>query len=215
MSYTKVTSFAIKDTMADSNPLKVLRGKEFDDEFDAITTAMAAQDGVVAALVTTPVGGIIMSGLPGIPVGFLLCDGAAQSRNTYLALFQAIGTAFGAGDGTTTFNVPNLVGRFPYGGPIGQLGGSADSIVPQHSHTASATVSITDTGHVHTIAAIYNGGGGFGGGDLNRDAGIGAPTNSAYTGITAASTVTVASTGISATNANLPPFVGLNFIIKT
>jgi microcystin-dependent protein len=47
------------------------------------------------------------------PSGYLLCDGAAVSRTIYAALFTAIGTAYGAGDGSTTFNVPDLRGRVP------------------------------------------------------------------------------------------------------
>lgn len=50
-----------------------------------------------------------------VPSGWLACDGAAVSRTTYAALFAAIGTAFGAGDGSTTFAVPNLADRFPTG----------------------------------------------------------------------------------------------------
>lgn len=49
------------------------------------------------------------------PDGFLLCDGAAVSRTTYSGLFTLIGTTYGAGDGSTTFNVPNLKGRFLLG----------------------------------------------------------------------------------------------------
>jgi microcystin-dependent protein len=49
------------------------------------------------------------------PAGWLLCDGAAISRTTYAALFTAIGTKYGVGDGSTTFNVPNLKGKVPIG----------------------------------------------------------------------------------------------------
>ena len=49
------------------------------------------------------------------PTGWMFCNGAALSRTTYLALFNVIGTAFGAGDGSTTFNLPNLNGRAPVG----------------------------------------------------------------------------------------------------
>src|SRR6185503_20590605 len=45
------------------------------------------------------------------PSGWLNCDGSAVSRTTYANLFAAIGTTFGAGDGSTTFNVPDLRGR--------------------------------------------------------------------------------------------------------
>ena len=46
------------------------------------------------------------------PSGFLICDGSAISRSTYSSLFSTVGTAYGAGDGTTTFNIPDLRGRF-------------------------------------------------------------------------------------------------------
>lgn len=49
------------------------------------------------------------------PQGWLLCDGSAVNRETYAALFAAIGTTYGAGDGSTTFNLPNLVDKFIQG----------------------------------------------------------------------------------------------------
>lgn len=57
------------------------------------------------------------------PTGWLLCDGSAVSRSTYAALFSAIGTAWGAGDGSTTFNLPDMRGRVPAG--LDNLGGTA------------------------------------------------------------------------------------------
>ena len=62
-----------------------------------------------------PAGAITMSGEATAPTGFLLCDGSAVSRTTYADLFTAIGTTFGVGDGSTTFNVPDLRGIFPRG----------------------------------------------------------------------------------------------------
>ena len=50
-----------------------------------------------------------------IPAGWLLCDGSAVSRTNYAKLFSAIGTTWGAGDGSTTFNLPNTIGRFAEG----------------------------------------------------------------------------------------------------
>ena len=49
------------------------------------------------------------------PQGWLLCDGSAVSRKDYAALYAAIGTTYGAGDGSTTFNLPNLVDKFVEG----------------------------------------------------------------------------------------------------
>lgn len=78
------------------------------------------------------------------PTGYLMCDGAAVSRITYADLFEAIGTTYGAGDGETTFNVPDLRGRVPLGSStdyaLGSTGGEAshtlqESEMPSHSHT--------------------------------------------------------------------------------
>jgi len=63
----------------------------------------------------TPTGGLFFSASPNAPTGYLLCDGAAVSRTTYDDLFTEIGTTWGAGDGSTTFNVPDFRARFPVG----------------------------------------------------------------------------------------------------
>jgi hypothetical protein len=62
-----------------------------------------------------PPGVILDYGGATAPSGFLLCDGAAVSRTEYVALFDAIGTTYGAGDGSTTFNVPDFRGRVAVG----------------------------------------------------------------------------------------------------
>lgn len=59
-----------------------------------------------------PTGQVIDYAGAAAPNGFLLCNGAAVSRTTYAALFAVIGTTYGAGDGSTTFNVPNVSGTF-------------------------------------------------------------------------------------------------------
>jgi microcystin-dependent protein len=100
-----------------------------------------------------------------IPAGWLACDGSAVGRTTYAALFAAIGTTWGAGDGSTTFNLPDfrdmvLVGSSPgsltgnrnTARTLGQTGGEESHTqlvteMPAHSHT------ITDPGHTHSIAA--------------------------------------------------------------
>lgn len=61
--------------------------------------------------IVLPVGSVIASAMNTTPDGYLICNGAAISRTTYAALFAAIGTIYGTGDGSTTFNLPNLVGR--------------------------------------------------------------------------------------------------------
>lgn len=62
-----------------------------------------------------PVGSVIAFAGTSSPAGWLLCDGSAVSRETYANLFAVIGTTYGAGDGTSTFNLPNLVDKFVQG----------------------------------------------------------------------------------------------------
>ncbi len=101
-----------------------------------------------------------------VPGGYLPCDGRAVSRTTYANLFKAIGTTYGAGDGSTTFNLPDFQGRIPIGKSskyaLGSKGGSTDTTLatanlPAHTHTAIAkgTVSSTFTG---SSAATVSGG---------------------------------------------------------
>ena len=79
-----------------------------------------------------------------VPEGFLLCDGAEYGREEYPELFAAIGTIYGEGDGSTTFNVPNLQTRVPVGAgegyELGSIGGEATHTLtvdemPKHTHS--------------------------------------------------------------------------------
>ncbi|HEX7099342.1 MAG TPA: tail fiber protein [Acidimicrobiia bacterium] len=100
-----------------------------------------------------PVGSIIMYGGDEAPNGWILCDGRAVSRTQYSNLFDKIGTRFGSGDGSTTFNVPNLQRRFPVGkassgaaSTVGSTGGTWDHThsVPSHQHTVNPPATDTD-----------------------------------------------------------------------
>lgn len=90
------------------------------------------------------------------PQGYLLCDGSAVSRTDYADLFTAIGTTYGAGDESTTFNLPNLSGRVVLGvsqsHSLGTTGGEATHVLteqelPAHTHTVPAH------GHANDISA--------------------------------------------------------------
>jgi microcystin-dependent protein len=169
------------------------------------TTQIATTAFVISNSV--PTGVINMWGTATAPTGYLLCAGAAVSRTTYAALFAVIGTTFGVGDGSTTFNVPNYTNRTPYGTTVGATGGSADAVVVSHTHTAT----VVDPGHSHTIAGNFATGAGGGSSGANNSLAFNPNTNSATTGITVANSTE----GVSGTNANLPPYLGINFIIKT
>jgi len=97
-----------------------------------------------------PTGEIKMWSTNTAPSGFLECDGAAVSRTTYAALFAVIGTVWGAGDGSTTFNVPELRSEFIRGWDHGRgvdtgraFASAQTEMIGPHAH------GITDTGHTH------------------------------------------------------------------
>jgi microcystin-dependent protein len=96
---------------------------------------------------TLPLGAIIPFGSDTIPENWLLCDGQAVSRTTYQELFSAIGTTYGNGDGSTTFNLPDLQGKIPVGkdendedfDTLGNTGGEKEHTLtinemPTHNH---------------------------------------------------------------------------------
>lgn len=93
--------------------------------------------------------------------GWLLANGAAVSRTTYADLFAAVGTAYGVGDGTTTFNLPNLQQRFPLGqaqSGTGNTRGATGGLI-DHLHTISHTHDIThthDISHTHTMPHTHD-----------------------------------------------------------
>jgi microcystin-dependent protein len=150
------------------------------------------------------------------PTGWLACNGANVSRSTYSALFAVVGTSFGIGDNSTTFGLPNLLNRFPVGAgdtyALAATGGSANAIVVSHTHTATSVV--TDPGHIH---GAFLGESSAATGGTTRTSKTGSADNSYInsntTGITVATTNSTE--GSSATNANLPPYIAVGFIIKT
>ncbi len=223
-NYTKATNFAAKDSLSTGNPAKIIKGTEIDAEYTAIASAISSKADsnsptltgtpltptasagtnttqiASTAFVTTAVSGIIPSGgiiiwsgsVASVPSGWYLCNGS---------------------NGT-----PDLRNRFVIGAgstySVAATGGSKDAIVVSHTHTATSTV--TDPGHLHTIGTA--------------DGNFAAPSTypakrqdvstadgsynsgSQTTGITVATTN--ASTGSSGTDANLPPYYALCYIMK-
>jgi hypothetical protein len=126
-----------------------------------------------------------------IPAGWLLCDGTSSTpdlRNKFV-----VGASAGTGD--TTY--PGL--------SVGATGGSATAVVVEHSHTATST----DSGHTHTVPQVND----------RRGAGIGTlycGSGNAASGTGFANITTTNSTeGVSGTNANLPPYYALCYIMKS
>lgn len=117
------------------------------------------------------IGSIYMFAGATAPEGFLICDGSAVSRTNYSDLFDTIGTAYGVGDGSTTFNIPNLSGRVALGSSathaLGSTGGEeahslVESEIPSHdhevpSHSHENTIQATTPSLSHTVTQpAYN-----------------------------------------------------------
>lgn len=194
---------------------------------DPVGPAASGQDGVGF------IGEIrVFSGpISAAPTNWLACYGQAISRTTYASLFVVIGTTWGAGDGTTTFNLPDFRGRIAVGldnmggtaanritaGVCGvpgtTLGGAGGSqLAQQDTLTSSSSVSISDPGHLHTVGlgVATTNGGSF---PIQPSGGTTtANTGTSTTGITATATTTTTS-GLSGTSQNVQPSAMVNIII--
>jgi len=230
-NYTKATNFTAKDTLPTGNSGKIVKGAEIDTELTAVASAISSKADLNSpALTGTPTaptasaatnttqlattafvqtalsaafssGMIIMwsGSIATIPSGWVLCNGSNSTpdlRNRFVigAHSDTAGVAYTTVTGSNTTS-----------------GGSKDAIVVSHTHTAT-TIS-TDSGHTHsynTKNTTFNQSGSATS-CWNGDAA--ATTSTGYANIT--STTTVASAGSSGTNANLPPYYALAFIMKT
>ena len=215
--YTKSTNFATKDNLSSGNPLKIVKGTEIDTEFNNIQTAIATKADLASPTFT---------GTPTLPTGTIGVTQSFANSSTALATTAFVQAALAAmypvgsiytnatsstnpgtllGFGTwTAFGAGRVMVGFDSGNALfdaaEETGGSADSIVVSHTHTATSTV--TDAGHAHGIAGASSLSGGFG--SLTGTGG-GVVSATATTGITVATTN--ASTGVSATNTNYQPYI--------
>lgn len=190
--------------------------------------------------------GVLTSAMPGdiklsarsASTGWLPCDGAAVSRSTFSVLFAAIGTTYGAGDGSTTFNVPDMRGRVPVGTGTGVGGGASGTGLPaggaalaavsratwkgEEAHLLTGPESginshahtVTDPGHTHTVLLYAADGGStqasYGTGATNPVGPAG--TASATTGLTVN---TIADANADTAHNTIQPVLGVTFWIKT
>ena len=151
------------------------------------------------------------------PTGYLICDGSAVSRTTYADLFTVIGTTYGSGDGSTTFNVPDLEGRVVAGkeasatrlttagggvdgDTLGATGGDethelVEGELPAHAHNLTISSRVFNTGGASDDDRLSRG----------NTAGSSVTTNVGNT----------ANTGSGNVHANVQPTIVLNYIIKT
>lgn len=216
-AYVKSTNFASKDSLASGNPLKIVKGTEFDIEFNNIATAVDSK-----ADSTSPT----FSGIPLAPTA-ALGNNTTQLATTAFVLqhLYPVGSIYiNAGVSTnpaTLFGFGTWVafgaGRVMVGlngsdtlfDSLEETGGSKDAVVVSHTHTATSTV--TDPGHFHNgptadefksygdSGIVSNGPSGL------RSTDTIGTTQTKITGVTVATTV--GSTGSSGTNANLQPYI--------
>lgn len=213
-NYVKATNFFAKDALLTGDPAKIIKGSEIDAEYNAIATAIGTkadlnspiftgvptaptaasgtnttQVATTAFVITNgvPAGGIILwsGSILSVPLGFQLCDG--------------------------TNGTPDLRNRFIVGAgstyAVNATGGSADAIVVEHTHT------LTDPGHTHPFGNRQST-------DEIDLVNTATPylswLNNIYSDSTQSATtgITIANSGSSGTNANLPPYFALAYIMK-
>lgn len=233
-NYNKSTNFSVKDTLQSGDPDKIVSGAEIDNEFNAIAASSSTKIDKISNSVTgnlpritssgnledsgqnsntiVPVATILMYASDTAPSGWLVCDGSEQLRSSFPNLFSTIGTFFGQGDGSTTFNLPDLRDRFPLG--RGSMGGNNinriedyDTELGDTGGEAKHTLNVDEMpSHNHDIDVFFGGGGGINSAVQARDGGP-IEQDTALGGAIA--------TGGGQSHNNIPLFQALNFIIKT
>ncbi|MDA0179025.1 tail fiber protein [Solirubrobacter phytolaccae] len=178
------------------------------DRVDSMVKAAIDAATTAAVAAATPAGSVIATARSEAPTGWLLCDGAAVSRTTYAALFAAIGTAYGAGNGFSTFNLPDLRGRVPVG-----VDGSANR------QDANDALGSAGGAQKHTLTALElpaaapraaSGLGGVLQTGVNASGGSGTSHVVPYF----PTATDLWTTGGDQPHNNMPPFQVLNFVIK-
>jgi hypothetical protein len=204
-NYTKLTSYDTKDALSTGDPLKRVKGTELDDEFDAISTAIATK-----ADTTSP----SFSGTPSAPTASFGTNTTQLATTAVvkaaLAAMYPVGSVYtNISDSTNPATLLGfgtwvaITGRVVVGldsgdaafDTAGETGGSKDAIVVSHTH------SVTDPGHTHNYTKLSLISGTSSGPDANWWSASTQATSSATTGIS------IASAGSSGTNANLQPYV--------
>ncbi len=193
---------------------------------EAVTTTKLASGAVTSAklapeVATVPVATVVATAASAAPSGWLLCDGSDVSRTTYAALFAAIGTTYGAGDGSTTFSLPDLRGRVAMGAGTGTGGGASGTGKP----TGGAALAVRNRGawlgeetHTLTINEMPSHKHGvfleFGTTIVNSGAGSNYSQVQGTGGYYGPHTAPISNTGGGAAHNVIQPCTVLNYIVK-
>lgn len=230
-NYVKSTNFTSKDSLATGNPLKIIKGAEFDVEFNNIAVAVASKadtTAISAAIASkADINSPTFTGTPTVPTATLGTDTGQAASTAFvqdaIQILYPVGSIYiNATNGTnpsTLFGFGTWVafgaGRFPVGlnaaDPLfdtaEETGGSKDAAVVSHTHTFSTTTDSAGA-HSHTVPTVTAFEGGSSG---SQYASASTPSTTLNTSTAGAHTHTLSgttnSTGSSGTNANLPPYI--------
>jgi hypothetical protein len=214
--YNKSTNFTAKDTLPTGNAGKIVKGSEIDTELTAISNAIASKADINSPNLTgTPTAPTASAGTSttqlattafvtsalsaAYPIGSIYIN-ASSSSNPSVLLGFGTWTAFGEGRMLVGFNASDTLFD-----TLEETGGSKNAIVVSHTHTATST----DSGHTHAQTL-----GGAAGAGITTSASPREGAVSTGTGF-ANITTTVASSGVSGTNANLPPYITVRMWKRT
>ena len=173
-----------------------------------------------------PSGSVFCMAVATVPSGYLECNGDAVSRSTYSVLFAIIGTAYGTGNGSSTFNLPDLRGEFVRGFDNGRgvdsgrsIASSQSSQFGQHNHnvSASSSSSVTDPGHQHSMSVGFFNSVNSGGALSFKDAGTSNRINTATTGISVSTSTSISQSnrgGTSNSSETRPRSIAMMYVIK-
>ena len=164
--------------------------------------------GTITGIYGVPTGCIMAWPTNTAPDGWLLCYGQAVSRTTYANLFSLLSTTFGNGDGSTTFNLPDLRGRVPLGqddmggSSAGRVVAAEGSVLGGSGGAETHTLTTSEMpAHTHTLGGSY--------------ASYATAYQGSYFVLTNLNNANTGSTGGGNAHNNMPPYITLNYIIRT
>jgi hypothetical protein len=209
-NYTKSTNFTSKDSLPSGDALKIVKGAEFDTEFNAISTAVTTKADLASPALT---------GTPTAPTASAGTSNTQIATTAFLATMYPVGSIYSSTVSTnpnTLFGfgtwVAYAAGRVMLGNgggfSAGDTGGSADAIAVAHTHTYSGTTNGQSNTHTHSASVGTTAStGGFLSSDPGGSTTATVTTGNASVDHTHTYSGTTASSGSSGTNANLQPYV--------